>query len=349
MRFASDNSGPVHPRVMEALHAANEGWALPYGNDDWTRRAVENVRAVFEAPNAAVYLTATGSAANALSLATITKPYQTIFCTPEAHIEEDECNAPEFYTGGAKLTLVNSRDARMIPEALAGVLVGKSGQNVHGAQMGPLSLTQVTERGTVYSLEHLAELTAIAKRHDLPVHLDGARFANALVALGCTAADMSWRAGVDIVSFGGTKNGLMGAEAVVIFDPALAWEFELRRKRGGHLFSKSRYLSAQMEAYLTDDLWLDMARMANAAADKLATGLQGIDSASLIHPQDANMIYASLPSATHRRLRDAGAQYYPAPGAMDGPDDAQASCRIVADWSCPDAHIESFLALVAGD
>ncbi len=349
MRFASDNSGPVHPRVMEALQAANDGWALPYGNDEWTTRAVEKVRTAFEAPEAAVYFTATGSAANALALATIAQPYQTIFCTPEAHIEEDECNAPEFYTGGAKLTLVESRDARMVPEALARVLESKSGENVHGAQMGPLSLTQVTERGTVYGLDHLNELTTLAKRHGIPVHLDGARFANALVSLGCSAADMSWRAGVDIVSFGGTKNGLMGAEAVVIFDPKLAWEFELRRKRGGHLFSKSRYLSAQMDAYLTDDLWLDMAKMANTAAQKVVSGLERIDGAQLLHPSEANMIYASFSSAAHRRLRDAGAQYYPSTGATEGPDDAHASCRIVADWSCPDAHIETFLAHVASD
>ncbi len=348
MRFASDNSGPVHPKVMEALATANEGWALPYGNDDWTRSAIEKVRTVFEAPEAAVYFTATGSAANALALATITKPYQTIFCTPEAHIEEDECNAPEFYTGGAKLTLVESQDARMDPDALAHLLEAKTGKNVHGAQMGPLSLTQVTERGTLYNLDHLRDLTAIAKRQGLPVHLDGARFANAIVALGCSAADMSWRLGVDIVSFGGTKNGLMGAEAVVIFDPELAWEFELRRKRGGHLFSKSRYLSAQMDAYLTDDLWLQMATQANAAAQKLVTGLRKIDTVTLLHPPEANMIYASFPSAAHRRLSNAGAQYYPAPGAMDGPDDTPASCRIVADWSCPDTHIEQFLGLVAG-
>ena len=348
MRFASDNSGPVHPKVMAALEAANEGWALPYGNDDWTRRAVDKVRAVFEAPEAAVYFTATGSAANALALATITRPYQTIFCTSEAHIEEDECNAPEFYTGGAKLTLVASSHAKLDPDALARTLESKAGRNVHGAQMGPLSLTQVTERGTVYSLDELTALASIAKAHGLPVHLDGARFANALVALGCSAAEMSWKAGIDIVSFGGTKNGLMGAEAVVIFDPELAWEFEQRRKRGGHLFSKNRYLAAQMDAYLTDDLWLEMAAKANAAGQKLVAGLSKIEGVTLLHPPQANMIYVAFPAAAHRRLQKAGAQYYPAPGASEGPDDAMASARLVADWSCPESHIEQFLALVAG-
>lgn len=345
MRFASDNSGPVHPKVMAALQAANEGYALPYGNDDVTRSAVEKVRTVFEAPDAAVYFTATGSAANALALATVTQPFQTVFCTPEAHIEEDECNAPEFYTGGAKLTLVNATDAKMDPNALTRVLDSKTGHNVHGAQMGPLSLTQVTERGTVYSLDELRALSGAAKAHGLKVHLDGARFANALVRLGCTAAEMSWKLGVDIVSFGGTKNGLMGAEAVVIFDPALAWEFALRRKRGGHLFSKSRYLSAQMDAYLTDDLWLDMARSANAAGQALSRGLGAIDGVDLLHPTEANMVYAALPKAAHRRLHAAGAHYYPAPGATEG--EGSAPCRMVADWSCPEAQVTEFLSHVA--
>ncbi|MGR3514903.1 MAG: threonine aldolase family protein [Paracoccaceae bacterium] len=346
MRFASDNAGPVHPRVMEALQAANEGYALPYGNDAWTRAAVEKLRDVFDAPEAAVYFTATGSAANALALATVTAPYQTVFCTPEAHIEEDECNAPEFFTGGAKLTLVESVDAKMNPDALARVLEATAGRNVHGAQMGPLSLTQVTERGTLYDLGEVRALCGVAKAHGLKVHLDGARFANALVALGCSAAEMSWKLGVDLVSFGGTKNGLMGAEAVVIFDPELAWQFELRRKRGGHLFSKSRYLSAQMDAYLTDDLWLELAAAANAAGQRLADGLRAIPDVTLLHPPGANMVFATLPKAAHRRLHDAEAHYYPATGATEG--DGMASARMVADWSCSEAQVTGFLDLVAG-
>ncbi len=348
MHFASDNSGPVHPRVMEVLMTANEGWAMPYGNDGWTRRAADKVRDVFEAPGAAVYFVATGSAANALAMATITKPYQTIFCTPESHIENDECNAPEFYTGGAKLTLIASQDAKMDPGTLAARLSGPAHSGVHSAQMGPLSLTNVTELGTVYSLDELQALIGIAKAHGLPVHLDGARFANALVALDCTAAEMSWKAGVDIVSFGGTKNGLMGAEAVVIFDEKLAWEFELRRKRGGHLFSKSRYLAAQMDAFLTGDLWLEMAQKANAAGQKIAAGLHAIDGVELLHDPQANMIFAALPTAAHRRLAAAGAQYYPEAGATERAENETASARIVADWSCPDEDIHRFLALVSG-
>jgi threonine aldolase len=347
MRFASDNSGPVHPKIMAALAAANEGWAMPYGNEDLTRAAAQKVRDAFEAPDAAVYFVATGTAANALLLGTMTKPFQTIFCTPEAHIEEDECNAPEFYTGGAKLTLVESRSAKMDPDALAAALAEKSGGGVHGAQPGPVSLTQVTERGTVYSLKEIKSLCGIAKKHDVPVHLDGARFANAIAILGCTPAEMTWKAGVDAVSFGGTKNGCMGVEAAVIFDPALAWEFELRRKRGGHLFSKNRYLAAQMAGYLEHDLWLDMARAANAAGQALARAMKQIEGVDFLHEPAANMLYVAFPRAAHRRLKDAGAAYYML-GSPDGPGDEKVPARMVADWSCPEAHIEEFAALVRG-
>ena len=347
MRFASDNAGPVHPKIMEALAAANDGWAMPYGNEDLTRAAADRVRNVFEAPDAAVYFVATGTAANAILLATMTQPFQTIFCTPEAHIEEDECNAPEFYSGGAKLTLIDSDAAKMDPSALARVLESKDRSFVHGAQPGPVSLTQITERGTAYSLSEINELCGIAKAHDVPVHLDGARFANAIATLGCTPAEMSWKAGVDAISFGGTKNGCMGVEAAVIFDPALAWEFELRRKRGGHLFSKNRYLAAQMAAYLEGDLWLDMAEKSNAAGQKLARGLRQIPGVTLTQEPAANMLYASFPRAAHRRLQAAGAHYYPM-GALEGPEDAPVPCRLVTDWSCPDGHIEDFLTLVRG-
>ena len=347
MRFASDNSGPVHPRVMEALAKANEGWTMPYGNDDHTVAAVQAVRDVFEAPEAAVYFVATGSAANSILLATLTQPYQTIFCTPEAHIHEDECNAPEFYTGGAKLTLVESRDARMDPKALKAAIHALGDRDVHSAQPATLSITQVTERGTVYSLEQIRALTEVAGAHGLSVHIDGARFANAMVTLNISPADMTWRAGVDAVSFGGTKNGLMGVEAVVIFDPAKAWEFELRRKRGGHLFSKNRFLAAQMSAYLTGGLWLDMARAANEAGQTLARELRQVPGVSFAHEPDANMLYPAFSRAAHRRLQKAGAKYYVL-GSLDGPDDEMVPARLVTDWSCPSDHIRQFVDLVRG-
>lgn len=348
MRFASDNSGPVHPKVMQALAAANEGWAMPYGNEDITHQAADAVRQVFEAPDAAVFFTATGTAANAILLGTMTQPFQTAFCTPEAHIHEDECNAPEFYTGGAKLTLVESRDAKMVPEALEKSIRALSGGNVHGPQPGTLSITQVTERGTLYSLDEIRALTSIAKSHGMSVHMDGARFANALVALDISPADMTWRAGVDAVSFGGTKNGLMGVEAAVIFDPSKAWEFELRRKRGGHLFSKNRFLSAQMAAYVADDLWLDMARMANKAGQDLARALRQVPGVTMLFEPEANMLYPVFPRAAHRRLHDAGAMYY-LNGSPEGASDEDVPCRLVTDWSCPEAHIRDFVDIVRGE
>ena len=190
------------------------------------------------------------TAANALALAILTPPWGAVFCHRNAHVEEDECGAPEFYTGGAKLVLIDGPDARITPEALRATVIATAQGGVHNTQRGPVTITNATEAGTVYSAAEVAALCTVAREFGLPVHMDGARFANALVAAGCTPAEMTWKAGVDVLSFGGTKNGCMGVEAVVIFDPAKAWEFELRRKRGGHLFSKHRYLSAQMDAYL---------------------------------------------------------------------------------------------------
>lgn len=346
MYFASDNSGPVHPNVMDALAQANQGHALPYGNDDVTQLAADRVRAVFEAPDAAVYFVATGTAANALALACLAKPWDTVFCTPVAHVEEDECNAPEFYTGGVKLTLVGDGD-RMTPEALDTALARHSAASIHNAQMGPVTLTQVTECGTLYSLEALAALCDVARRYGAPVHLDGARFANAVAALGCSAAEMSWKLGIDAVSFGGTKNGLMGVEAVVLFDAAKAREFELRRKRGAHLFSKQRYLGAQMAAYLNGGLWLEMAEAANRNGARLAEGLRAGGLARFLHDPQANMIFCTLPRALHRRLKAAGVQYY-LDGALDGPDAEMLPARLVCDWSLTAAQIDRFLAGLAG-
>jgi threonine aldolase len=344
MYFASDNSGPVHPHVLEALTAANSGYAMGYGADAQMDRLRDALREVFEAPEAAVYLVATGTAANALALATLSQPYQTVFCSDVAHIHEDECNAPEFYSGGAKLTLVPCGD-KMTPEGLRTAIEGEETRGVHGPQRGPVAISQVTERGSVYSLEELRALTAVAAEFDLPVHLDGARFANAMVALECTPAEMSWKAGVDAVSFGGTKNGCMGVEAVIFFDPKHAWEFELRRKRGAHLFSKNRYLAAQMLAYVTNDLWLDNARKANANRAYLAEGLRKAG-AEFLHKPDANMIFASLPRASHQRAFDAGASYHLWDGTLECPDDEMVGARFVCDWSISTAQIDQFLALI---
>ena len=276
MFLASDNSGPVHPRIMDALQRANSGHAMGYGNDVLTQKAADRIRAVFEAPEAAVYFVATGTAANALILATMAHPFQTIYCAPDAHVAVDECGAPEFYTSGAKLAHVAGLPDRMTAAALTQVLAAAD-TSVHAVQPGPVTITQVTEWGTLYELDEIRAIADVTHSYGQKLHLDGARFANAAAALGCSAAEMSWKQGVDAVSFGGTKNGCLGVEAVVIFDPDLAWEFELRRKRGGHLFSKNRFLAAQMDAYASDDLWLDMARAANANGSVLAQALADLD------------------------------------------------------------------------
>ena len=348
MFFASDNAGPAHPQVMQAMVDANTGYAMPYGNDPIMAEVRARMRAIFEAPEAAVYLVATGTAANSLALATLGQPWQTVFCSPVAHIHEDECNAPEFYSGGAKLTLVGDSD-KMTAETLRAAIKAEETRGVHGPQRGPVSITNVTERGRVYGCDEIRALCDVAREFGLPVHLDGARFANALVALGCTAAEMTWKAGVDAVSFGGTKNGLPGVEAVIFFDPAKAWEFELRRKRGAHLFSKHRYLSAQMLAFLSDDLWLSSARRANANAARLIEGLKAIPAAGFLHEPQANMVFATLPRATHKRLHEAGAVYYIWSGELEGDDPSEPlAARLVCDWSISHDQIDQFLALAAG-
>ena len=341
MFFASDNAGPVHPAVMDRVIAANTGHQMPYGADDLMKEVRAGIRRVFEAPDATVYLVATGTAANVIALACYTQPWQTIFSSEVAHIQQDECNAPEFYAGGAKLTLVET-DNKMTPEALDAAINGWTDGVVHGAQRGPVSITSVTERGSVYTLDELKALTDVAKGYGLPVHLDGARFANAMVALDCTAAEMSWKAGVDVVSFGGTKNGCMGVEAVVFFDPSKAWEFELRRTRGAHLFSKHRFLSAQMAGYLADDAFVDIAREANGHAAYLAAGMRAAG-AEFVHEPDANMIFARFPRSVHQRLHEAGAKYY-LQGSLEGPADEMVGARLVCDWSIGREQIDAFLA-----
>ena len=345
MYFASDNSGPVHPEVLQVLAEANQGYQMGYGADDLMDEVRDRIRTLFDAPDAAVYLVVNGTSANALALATLADPWQTVFCTPVSHIHRDECNAPEFYSG-AKLTLVEGDD-KMNPKALRAAIEAEGNRGVHGPQRGPVSITQVTECGTIYTLDEIRALGDIAQSYGLPLHLDGARFANALTALNCSPAEMTWKSGVDVVSFGGTKNGLMGVEAVVLFDPAKAQEFELRRKRGGHLMSKHRYLSAQMAAYLRDDLWLSSARMANDNCTRLADGLRAAGATFIYEPQ-ANMIFARLPRHLHRRLIDAGAVYHMEGEELDGPDEnALLSCRLVCDWSMQQAEIDRFLALVS--
>ncbi|MBJ2150338.1 low specificity L-threonine aldolase [Paracoccus sp. IB05] len=340
MHFASDNCSGVAPQIMAALVRANEGQAPGYGTDPLTLRLTAQIREIFDAPEAEIALVPTGTAANALSLAVLAAPWSAIFAHELAHITRDECGAPEFFTHGAKLVSVPGSHGRMSPEALRAVITARGTGGVHSVQRGAVSLTNVTEAGTVYTAVETAALCAVARDFGLPVHLDGARFANAVVATGTSPADLSWRAGIDILSLGGTKNGCMGVEAVVLFDPSRAWEFQLRRKRGGHLVSKHRFLAAQMSAWLENGLWLDLAAHANRMAARLAAGLIAKPGVSLRGPVEANLMFTTWESGLHSRLRAGGASYYPEDGAgFEG-------ARLVTGWSTTPGDVDRFLALI---
>jgi threonine aldolase len=340
LHFASDNAGPVHPRVMSALLSANDDHAMPYGACPWTARAVALLRETLGAPGAEVALVPTGTAANALALAALVDPWQRVFCSDIAHIHRDEVGATPFYAGGAELALVPQTDGRMAPADLAAGIAALDPE-----RRGAVSLTQVTEAGTVYPLAALADLCATAAAAGLPVHMDGARFANAVAATGCTAAAMA--RGLTALSFGGTKNGLMGVEAVVVFEPDRAHGLAPRRQRGGHLFSKHRYLAAQMVGYLEDGLWLETAAAANARAQRLAAGLARHPDVTIAHPVEANMIFARWPAALHARLRAKGAVYYMMDSAEGAPADRPLLARLVCDWSIPEEEIDRFLGVLA--
>jgi threonine aldolase len=346
MFFASDNAGPVPQQVLNQMVSANSGYLPSYGADPQMEQVTRLVREKFKAPDAAVYLVGTGTAANALALSTLSRPWETVFCSPVSHIHEDECNAPEFYLGGGKLTLVGDSD-KITPEALFKSIEGEENRGVHGPQRGPVSITQITEKGHSYSVEEVQAISNVAKTYGLALHMDGARFTNAIVARNASPAEMTWRAGVDALSFGGTKNGLMGVEGVIFFDPKHAWEFELRRKRGAHLFSKHRYLSAQMLAYLTDDLWLDLARRANGNFARLKAGLETIPDVQLRGNPDGNMTFFDMPRALHKRAEAAGAVYYW--DDVEGPMDQMIMGRLVCDWSITHDMIDQFIACLQSD
>ncbi|MFQ3585370.1 MAG: low specificity L-threonine aldolase [Cyanobacteriota bacterium] len=335
MNFCSDNVTGACPEVMEALVAFNQGSAMPYGGDDCTARLPRIFAEIFE-HEVAVFPVTTGSAANALALSVLTPPYGAIYCHPQAHIQVDECGAPELLTGGAKLVGIPGEHGRIDGDAFKMALAQAGFGVVHHVQPAALSLTQATEAGTLYSLDQLGSLADLAHRFGLKVHMDGARFANALVSLGCTPAEMTWKAGVDVLSFGATKNGAWAAEAVVFFQPELAGDFEFRRKRAGHLVSKLRFLSAQLQAYLTDGVWLRNARHANAMAQKLAQGLGSLPGAKWVHPPQANELFIELPEPVLQALEQAGFRFY----RWLGEDHNQ--IRLVTAFNTTAADVEHF-------
>ena len=307
MNFCSDNIGGASPEILAALVAVNSGSVMPYGEDEYTVNAIGMLRELFEC-DAEILFTGTGSSANALALATLTPPYGTIYCHPDSHVNVDECGAPEFFTGGAKLMPVLGENGKITVDGLEEAMTGLG--VVHHTQPATVSISQVTEAGTVYSLPELRAIAEFCQRNDLKLHMDGARFANAVVALSCSPAECSHAVGVDVLSFGATKNGALSAEAVVYFDKELAVDAGFRRKRAGHLFSKMRFLSSQFEAYIKDDLWRKNAKHANAMAAHLGEGLQKLECVRFEYPVQANEIFVHMPIPLIERLFGEGFLFY---------------------------------------
>jgi threonine aldolase len=342
MNFRSDNEVGAHPAIIEAVgRAFAAGPVHSYGADEWTLRVVQRLRELFEKPDLAAFPVTTGTAANSLALACCTPPWGSIFCHPNSHIAEEETNAPEFFTSGARLFRVEGPGGKIDPRKLAVALAQPVYGVVHYPQPSTVSVTQATECGTVYGPEEVAAIATSTHRHGLKLHMDGARFANALAFVGCSPAELSWKAGVDVLSFGATKNGAMAAEAVVFFNAELAREFEFRRKRGGHLLSKMRFLSSQLEAYLADGLWLANARHANAMARRLVAGLTALKGTQLLYPVEANEIFVVLPAHMHDALAAGGAQYHPWPSDRPG----ERAFRLVTAFDTSAADVDRFLSI----
>ncbi|WP_186418380.1 beta-eliminating lyase-related protein [Bosea sp. CS1GBMeth4] len=308
MNFVSDNLAGASAPVMQAMAAANDGVSAAYGNDAWTKR-VEGLFADLFEREVAVFLVATGTAANALALASLVDPWGAVLCHHEAHVAADECGAPEFFTGGAKIVGLPGDGCKLVPEVVADQLARMAAGSLHQVQPQMLSITQASECGLVYRPAEVAALKAAIRPRGLKLHMDGARFANALVALGCTPAEISWKAGVDVLSFGGTKNGAFAAEAVIVFDPADAAEMPWRRKRGGHTLSKGRLIGAQFEGLLTSGHWLDLARHANAMAGRLADAVAAAGRLRLAWPCEANEVFLVLPPSAQAGLAAQGVRY----------------------------------------
>jgi threonine aldolase len=345
MNFSSDNVHGVHEAVLDAIRDANTGTARAYGHDEWSARAESRLRDVFECDLAA-YLVVTGTAANALALAACCPPHGAVVCHVEAHINTDECGAPEMYTGGAKLMGVRGPACKLTPPAINAVL-DAMGRGEHEQRPSVLSLSQATELGTVYSAAEVSVLAALARERGMHVHMDGARFANALVRLGSTPAELTWKAGVDVLSLGVTKNGGLGVEAVVFFERALTEDFLYRRKRAGQLVSKGRFLAAQVLACLHEDLWLRNARHANAMADRLAAALRDVPNLRLPLPVEANEVFAVLPRGTHDALQAKGAQYLVWPGEGPGTDEVgpdEVFIRLLTSFRTTAAEVDQFAA-----
>jgi threonine aldolase len=340
LQFASDNAAGACPEALAAFNAANSGWAASYGNDDWTQAVCDRLRSLFET-DCEVFFVFNGTAANSLALASLCQSYHSVICADCAHVETDECGAPEFFSNGTKLLLAQQVLGRLQPEAIADLITRRS--DIHYPRPRVVSLTQSTEYGTVYRVEEIAEIAQLCHRRGLKVHMDGARFANAVAALGASPAEATWRAGVDVLCFGGTKMGLPLGEAIVFFDRDLATEFAYRCKQAGQLASKMRYLSAPWLAVLENDVWLRRARHANAMASRLAGRMAGIAGIALPAPAEANAVFATLPRELNEGLQAKGWAFYTFIGG---------GARFMCSWNTQESAIDALVSdlesLVAG-
>jgi threonine aldolase len=349
MIFASDNWAGASDRIVASIGEAAKHGGPAYGGDRLTKAVEEKFCEIFER-QVAVFLVASGTVANALSLASYARPGGIVFAHRAAHILADEAGAIEFFSGGNKVSGLEAKAGKIAPQTLSAALAGNSGDDAHFGQPVAVSLTQATEYGAVYDPGEVAELARIAKTRGLAVHMDGARFANAVASLGQSPAEITWRSGVDVLSFGGTKNGCLAAEAVVFFDPSDARDFAFARQRAGQGYSKNWFIAAQFSAYLDNDYWLDLARHANAMAARIGKAILAAGSGRLAYSPEANEVFAVLKKSTDERLRAAGAVYHPWPDddlPMDArPGADETMVRLVASFQTTEAEIERFIALL---
>ena len=330
-QFASDNNAGMCPEALAALVRANaEGHVPGYGADAWTEKVCDRLRALFET-DAEVFLVFGGTAANALVLGQMCRSYHAIIAHAESHVATDETGAPGFFSGGAGVLTADSVGAKLTPESVE--RLARSGRGFHSVKPRALSLTQATELGTVYTRSELVAIAEVARGHGLKVHMDGARFANAVAHLGCAPADISWRAGVDVLCFGGVKNGLAAGEAILFFDKGLAEEFEWRIKQGGQLNSKMRLVSAPWLGLLENDTWLKNARQANAMARRLADGVSAAG-VKLMAPVESNGVFAEIGPDVRERLHGKGWRFYP----------WGSGCRLMCAWDTEAATVDRFVA-----
>ena len=336
VKFASDNVAGACPEVLDAILKANDGDRAPYGDDEISKNLQDKFSEIFE-KEVIVFPTSSGTAANALALSTMTPSFGNIYCHKLSHINVDECGAPEFYTGGAKLVNLKGVNGKITAEELNKSISGKG--VVHHTQPSSVSITQLCETGEAYELDEIKKISEIAHNHKLNMHMDGARFANALVSLDCSPAEMTWKSGIDVLSFGATKNGCLAAEAIIFFKPELVGNLPFLMKRAGHLLSKMSFVSAQLDAYITNEVWLRNAKHANAMGKKLSQGLDQHKNIELAYPTDANEIFVKIPKDIIDQLNSEG--YTINDDEWDGK-----AVRLVTAWNTSLSDIETFLNFI---